>query len=51
MTELDFPIIDSAEAYEPPSIARAGSLSELTRNAQRPNGDGPARPSAFGPDS
>lgn len=52
MTEPEISATDAIDSYEPPSITRAGSLSELTRNAQASGGDAPASPStAFGPDS
>lgn len=37
--------------YESPTIRRAGSLSDLTANGQKPFSDGTGTPSGFGPDS
>lgn len=52
MTDAHLPDDEPMQNYEPPTISRAGSLSELTRNAQQVGGDAPLSPStAFGPDS
>ena len=34
----------TSNAYEPPTITRLGSLSELTKNGQQPGGDGGPQP-------